>query len=448
MAGEAVDGGFQLPEPFWQEFIADYWGRKPGVFKRPSPVPFATPQDFYEVLVAAGGQLGGGAGLPGPRFYLDGQRGERAVADPLPLESDGSLDGYAARIQARFPGREFGIIVNSVHRLSERVWWRSLDVAQGLCRHVGQPAGGTDLVLFFNHCQRSAFGVHKDSLENITFVVQGRKRFLMWPFEVLQEAAGAPDNGRWSNLKAEGLDPERFREQATVLEGEPGDVIYFPTAYWHVAEWAPGSVPTATISFATSLHAFSANSPAQQVGEVLKEIEEAGRVYEAPALFPSPLAAPGPEGLDRTLASVGAHLERLLADARFKREAEERTLAWLTAFGYRNPPAERTAPPLAEHDVLQGDRRYPVLWREYGTGDIVCAIHGHLLHCPPRLLPLVQALNGGAARSVESLLAQFGEEEGAPDGGGRLKRDEVLAALQLLYSVRALHLVPAAQSAG
>ena len=315
------------------------------------------------------------------------------------------------------------------------IWRNTLAVVHEYRRRIGQPVGGADVVLFFNHCEQSAFGIHKDTLENITFVIQGRKRFLTWPYELLQELGGRSDNGRWSNATIPAAHYDEllrgeYRRRATVIEAGPGDVIYLPTSHWHVAEWQEGDVPPATLSVAFGLHAFNHRGSLALSEAALRRLEERESVIEAPAVYRYPLD----EDVGRALAEMDRFARRIMEDPLMHRETEERRLAWLTGFGFADVPPPLPAVPLADEDVLQIDPRFPVVWKVYGPDDVICSVHGQVLGCSEPFLPLLRDLNRGVARSVGSLVA----EHAAPES---LAKDELVEALQELVSVRALHLL-------
>jgi ribosomal protein L16 Arg81 hydroxylase len=57
------------------------------------------------------------------------------------------------------------------------------------------------------------------------FVIDGRKRILGWPDAYMRRQKADPTYT---------LDYRRYRKDAIVLEGAPGDVLYFPSDYWHI----------------------------------------------------------------------------------------------------------------------------------------------------------------------------------------------------------------------
>lgn len=71
----------------------------------------------------------------------------------------------------------------------------------------------------------------------VAAVIRGPKRMLVWPYEALLEHVSDPDTDlRYEGWDLDELDPAGLRGQATVLDGDSGDLLYWPASYWHVAE--------------------------------------------------------------------------------------------------------------------------------------------------------------------------------------------------------------------
>src|SRR5207245_3009425 len=82
-----------------------------------------------------------------------------------------------------------------------------------------------DVELFVSNNRLTPFGIHRDPASNFTLVVQGRKRMRLWPEAFF--------------TRRPPMDAESYAAhlgQALTLEGEPGDLLYWPSSYWHVAE--------------------------------------------------------------------------------------------------------------------------------------------------------------------------------------------------------------------
>lgn len=422
---------------FWDEFVKEYWLQRPGTFRRPSSSPLVSPEQFFDSCAAytARSQLSGQAPTNRVRVFVDGALQSQPVDEGAVLAADGSLDGYLERMKRQHGDKEFGLVLSNVQVLSDTVWWRSAGFLRELYQHVGQ-ATGTKIDGFFGTYRGTPFGIHKDDEEVFTFVVQGRKRFLLWPYEFLSERFDLSGDFRWGSLNPGLVVDEDLRRSALVLDGEAGDVMYCPSSYWHVAEWAGEGPPPATLGLGIRVHAFSAHAnPFAMVGQVLGNMGFAGETPIAPIVLPFYLS-PGSIGIDPAIEALLVRAREHLTHAKVQRGLEERALAWLTGLGYQDLPDLLAPRTLSETDQVESSAAFPIVYRRYAPDDVVCSIHGRLLSASDRFLPLVHRLNEGGRHSVVSLIAEFTSPGLAQ--GDRLAREELLEALQALYCARAI----------
>lgn len=97
----------------------------------------------------------------------------------------------------------------------------------GLYARVGVPAHRAEVDLFAGSYARTRRGIHLDSAAVFCFVIEGRKRIRLWPGSTFPD-----DVGYWYGLKGE----RKQRSKSMCLDGEPGDILYWPASYWHVGE--------------------------------------------------------------------------------------------------------------------------------------------------------------------------------------------------------------------
>jgi hypothetical protein len=92
----------------------------------------------------------------------------------------------------------------------------------------------------------STVSTHYDTLDNVACVVAGRRRFTLYPPELIGDLYVGPiDNtmaGQPVSLAASARDDARYprfaavRDRALTAELEPGDAIYMPKLWWHQIE--------------------------------------------------------------------------------------------------------------------------------------------------------------------------------------------------------------------
>jgi 50S ribosomal protein L16 3-hydroxylase len=222
MAGE-----FSLDKLFWRTFTSVYWNRKPVVLRAPFPKPIVSAAEVFRAAVAAARRLreptDDVALIAGKhRVVL-----RRELRRWLPRSRDASLHGYLDRLRAAGAGREVAFFVSDFQvELGWTVFGRLREFLADLYRFVGVPAVRAELDLFFGNYRRTRTGVHRDSADVFCIVVQGRKRIRAWPARALD--SGSPNTGPASYAD--------FLPHSVVLEGGPGDILYWPSSYWHIAE--------------------------------------------------------------------------------------------------------------------------------------------------------------------------------------------------------------------
>jgi 50S ribosomal protein L16 3-hydroxylase len=428
---------FEMSPGFWDDFVRDYWLQKPGVFRRPSPSALVNPQQFFDAcaMYTARSRLSSQAPTNRVRVYVDGALQSQPVDQGAVLASDGSLDGYLERMKRQHGDKEFGLVLSNVQVLSDTIWWRSAGFLRALYEHVGH-APGCKIDGFFGTYRGTPFGIHKDDEEVFTFVVQGTKRFLLWPYEFLSDRFDLSGDHHWGSVNPGLVVDDDLRRSAIVLDGEPGDVMYCPSSYWHVAEWTGEGPPPATLGLGIRQHAFSAHAnPFAMISQVMGDMCFTGQTPMAPLTLPFYLG-PGASGIDRALDALMVRARDHLTHAQVQRGLEERALAWLTALGYQDIPDLLAAPALSETDDIESFAAFPIVYRRYASDDVVCSIHGRLLAASDRFLPLVHRLNQGGRHSVGVLISEFTSAGIAQEE--RLSREELLEALQALYCARAI----------
>ncbi|MES2638397.1 MAG: cupin-like domain-containing protein [Myxococcota bacterium] len=419
---------FVVPESFWQEVATSLWKQAPRVWRRPFATPYGTEDDVFRALCALTARLDTGDTSIQPRVFVDDKQAGFSLDRHAARPDDVDLDGFERRLRAGLGGREFGMVIGDAAILDGTLWRHAVQFLRGLHAAVGTPAGGSHAEVFFGNYQRSFFGVHKDRLETFTFITRGRKRFLTWPYEALLGLPDAPQDVPLHAFSFNEVDLAPLREQAVVLEGGPGDVLFWPASWWHVAESVEeGFVTTLTLACAPSTM-LAAGSPLRLAQEGFDESGKEGYYVEDPAL---PLVR-GPEATKQAIADVESALTRVLEDPTFQRARRDATLAWLSAEGFKRGPDRLPLPELVGTDRLVTDAQ--IVYGDLDEDGFTCAANGILLQSLPSFLPLVEHLNAhpNAVRTVAELVAHFAGAEGQPSA------EELTEGLAHLTAARAL----------
>lgn len=222
----------QLPFP-WKTFVRHHHGRRPTVFRDVLDRPLASSGEVFEAFLAL---MSGEHRSSALRIAGNGQRQLDLDLDMLPRSADRSVAGYVTRLSRRVS--DPGIAVNHLQAGSSVLFGRVVPFLDALYSRIGVPTGGALLDLFAGTYRQSFVGLHKDEQDVFTFVLSGRKRFLLWPFETLADRFGVGEGARFRphTLTEWGGRLETLRDDAMVVEAGPRDVIYWPSSYWHIAE--------------------------------------------------------------------------------------------------------------------------------------------------------------------------------------------------------------------
>ncbi len=413
-----------LPDEFWRGFVADHWERRPTVIDRCAVESITSVGALFPAVVAAADLVrASGPAHQQPiarsqlRVNIEHAAQMTDLDRHLPDRADGSLAGYVDRMRDQLRGRRFELVCHDIQVHDPITWTRARTFLEGLYAHVGLPADKAEAVLFLRDHDRTSFGVHRDDASVFMFVIAGRKRLLTWPPERFP--------GRPSTVST--LAYESDRADATVLEAGPGDVLYWPSSHWHVAESDRGL--SASVSLGLRLH----HRPLVDV--VRHAVAQAGAAggdavvdtYQLDAGGPQPQAGAMAEPIVDALAALRSTLDSGSLERALR-------LAWidrLTGSGFAAVPPRLPPVDIGDDDVVAGSER--IVWLPWGLNRVVCSVAGHHVVGPmasgtPTLLA---RLNDRRPHRVADLVA---------DGGG----NGVLVRwfLRELLSCRGIALTP------
>jgi hypothetical protein len=441
------DSGIQFQPAFLRAFDAHYLRKIPFVFPKATIGDYPSWRDVYRVLVAVSERMRTTPKGPVSLFVEQagagpgGSRGANllhtAVLTPhnyLPRPEDGSLHPYLARLRRQIHGRRFGMQI-----LTFETDWTMYQcfspIADQLHEVMGMPAGGMDLVGFLGDYRRSPFGIHKDSQDVITFVVKGRKRMLVWPLEAFSDRpevkqVGSTLAGRGASIVLrDQADYSSAVRMATVLDGQPGDVMYWPASAWHIADVGRRD---SGLSMTITLGVYPAfRSP---LGQGLYKFEIPERI-ECPAL------KSGPRHLPRVIART---LDRIGDPGVRESRRQTATMKWLahaSGSAFRSPPEPSAAPKLNGREILQQSGPRPIMMASLNDHEVAIAANGHSVRLAlgpamrRRLFNTIRMLNTRAMFPVHVILDCLdpSKDQHQQRKGGQL--------IELLVSWRALQIV-------
>jgi hypothetical protein len=357
-------------DTFWRDFVAQHWNQRPAVFKNLLGGPLVSPDELRRVLVRAAEDTAIGT----RSVWIDRRKltpAETAASRITP--DDTSVAAYLDRLGG---GRDVFAVQYSLHPHSADLWLRARDFVQGLFHQIGIPPT-CDTDLCFGKYSATPRGPHRDDHNNFAFVIAGTKRFLFWP-EGYFEARGVPllsvggtsvglaqgstnwprELGAWGPI-------ERFLGDAIVLEGRPGDVFFWPHAYWHTAV-----CDSREATLVVNLSLFSRTKRdflSELVGTLTRHAvpgDPSERIlsWAVPANDSQP-----PDAIEQAVADLEG-LRHVLDAASLRSILTERWRAHVSGCGLGSIPARESSAIPADLARVRIDARYPITWQEQGGG--------------------------------------------------------------------------------
>ena len=259
------------------------------------------------------------------------------------------------------------------------------------------------------------------------FVVQGRKRLRLWPAQYFRDRPEI----------AHSVDYEPYLDDAITLEGEPGDILYWPSGYWHIGESTGG------LSLGLSVALFMNSWPSPAI------LDHASRMFEehlsTSALpYSCKLHPRRVQECSRTITqaikSATAAVGEVSRDPEFARALKISLLNRATSFGFATVPPPLPWRKLEDETIVRGKPGYPVVWIENTQDEIICSANGHafsiLAH--PNILKLLELLNGGKAQRVRDLIEQYAGTILMDGAVFVASPEEIRSFIEKLFSLRAL----------
>ncbi|MET7640725.1 cupin domain-containing protein [Streptomyces sp. NPDC005438] len=387
----------------WDTFVSRYWDREPVLYRGVDGGPFAE-EEVFEASVR-GSRPPHPLAIPTNLQFLVERRQQTRPRDYLPELSDGSFEGYERRMDQRLDGQRYALVVHRFHAFSHPVWRRARQFYSGLWERVGQPTHSVGSTLFHGSYEHSPVGVHQDRFSTFMFCVRGTKRMRFW--------AERP----WSEPVHTVLDYRPYLDSSFVVEVGPGDLLYWPSRYYHVGESA-GREPATSVNVGVPRRE---HRPYYEIKDLFRGTRPTA---SAPLFTPDA----GPDGrlsgeLPTALADAVDAFSRELSEEPFQDRATALALRVRTGGGFWPTPPPAAPPPLDEATPVRACA--PLLVapgdgpRRYGANGNVSAGRAG-----PEALAVLDRLNAGESVTVSGLPQPL--------------RDEVRALLEELESFRAV----------
>lgn len=326
-------------DAFWGALVPTLWRRSPGVLVEPGVNCLGSAEDVMRALRGLRASNGSRLQLRSLRCFRAGYNEERAFVEWLPVPGDATLDDYIARIGQRVGDGVAGVMLAELQAMDWPICKRTMSFLAELHRRVGAPLGGATLDLFHANTQSGFTGLHKDSQDVFTFLVRGYKRFYLWPFEYFRSEAGLLPAQSLGSSALRHVNWREHLEHAVMIEGRPGDVLYWPAAWWHVAESSEGGATT------LALGVMHEGDPFQAATAAIAALESQG------VSLGERLHGPSSDVVQELDVRMTARTSAL-SNPRFQQALDAAELGRVTGCGLRELPPLLPRAELADNDVI------------------------------------------------------------------------------------------------
>ena len=239
---------FVPPHTFIDDFVDNYWEKKPGVFRSLFPEGLISPPELL-AIISKYREISDAAvfGLSKDGEMLS--RNEREIFAECTSHPD--FSSFVEATLSRHAADVFFGYFSNLQQVPSNLWLKFRPLMNTLANRVGLPGNRVDLDLFMGKYPASPSGIHKDSA-SLCFITEGRKRILVWPYETFTDLPGVRADDPYSQTSyflGDRATLDDWRESAIVLEGGPGDVLYWPSHYWHIGVDADDISVMVTLAF-------------------------------------------------------------------------------------------------------------------------------------------------------------------------------------------------------
>lgn len=215
-----------LDQHFWRHFAKTIWEKKPLVLRNvKSALLEIGDAEIFDLLVLYSDRCRKQKNSEGFKFYIDGIKTyEEDVLQFLPVKKDMSLFGYHERMSALFA--DYCLVCDELLKVNLEKQTLLTDFTNELYRHVGFPNRFSEMGLYLGNYRKTPFGVHVDNCGVFSIPVVGTKRFRLW----------SPAFVKKNPALNRALNYAKYKKNSQLLEAGPGDLTYWPSSAWHIAE--------------------------------------------------------------------------------------------------------------------------------------------------------------------------------------------------------------------
>jgi hypothetical protein len=211
---------------FWDTFANKYWEKNSLLVKNfKSSIIEIDETEIFKMLVDYSNKCRKLKSADGFKLFIKGQMlHEAEVLQFLPEKSDKNLTGYHSRMEKYFP--DYCLVCDELLQASQENWEKLRNFTDNLFSHVGFPNKFVEMGLYLGNYRKTPFGVHVDGCGVFSFPVIGHKTFRLWK----------PSFAKKNPSLDRAMNYDRFKKSSTTIKASHGDMTYWPSSAWHIAE--------------------------------------------------------------------------------------------------------------------------------------------------------------------------------------------------------------------
>lgn len=369
------------PNSFWKTFAKNNWEKKHTLVKDfKSGIQDIDQSEIFEMLVSFSERCRKINEPSGFKLYIDGQLlHPEEVLEFLPERKDQSLVGYNTRMEEIYS--DYCLVCDELLQVSQKNWKRLTEFTNLLFAHVGFPNRFVEMGLYLGNYRKTPFGVHVDGCGVFSFPIVGRKTFRLWKPKF---AEAHPDLDR-------SLSYSKYKKDSQVIEASPGDMTYWPSSAWHVAE-SSGKF-TATWSLGVWVDQPLRENVASALTPLLKT--KLGIAGDSKSVSHDIYSQGNeikslPKAYQQSIERIKSISDSELRDAFMRDWVRSKSM-----MGFKTVPGPtKNLAPSSKSFVLEAGS---IFWSKLSASKVVYAYRGNVIETPPsaNLHNLVQALNDG-----------------------------------------------------
>lgn len=418
----------KLKKISWHEFVEEYWEKKPFVLNAEEFKFQVTEEELFECILNAS-KNGDNSGKYPFSIWID----NLYISDfqhYAPKQSDKNIKGYADRITGVPPTKEFTYYQGRLQVHSDKLWYRARVFSEGLLRLVGLPTKGINLDTFIGRYSSTPRGIHTDAASTFMAIVHGHKKMLLWPPEFFNNI-NVEIKGTELHKTLMDFDYKTVLDKAIVLDGDPGDILYWPSSYWHIGIADDPNELVAIINFGMF---FDEQSNAMITKFVTDALQNSLENYHKEPTYKSTQIETALEVEFKALNNIREFINSSIPETQLKNQWLKR----LSAVGFRHTPL-----PLDDDVEIDASTQFvidlPVLI-DKNENELFIYANGHYLQVDydPTVIKILDFVNSGNTFSIESLNKLAGNHFGVLNDIGGLP-----GLVKYLFSKKAIRLLKA-----